>query len=176
MLSFFFLLLWVGCGEPTAGPGNPVSASDSALITQPPGNRETILNNIVVEEKGGLQVATAFLADEAGNLINPKNTVTIGSPVFLTVQVKEGWKIQDGFVSPGAVQTITTHNSEPVLQSSDLFAGVQRIKASDAATLRLKVLITATRPDIAFYKIRFRIWDKKGSGEITGHYQLRLED
>ena len=172
LLFLFVFFLLTSCGnEAQNRPGNPGgSPADSK------GNEgKNILNNIFLEERGGLQVSAAYLADEAGNLINTKNTVPIATPVYLTLQIKKGWVITEGFVSPGAYQGITTHNGEPVLQSSDLFAGIQRIKTSVAATIRLKSVITTSRPDIAYYKVHFNVWDKQGKGEISGYYQLRVE-
>lgn len=150
--------------------------SDPVQVTTPANNSKNVLNNIVAAEKGGLKVAAAYLVDETGNLINHKNTVALGTPVYLTIQIKDGWAVQNGFVSPGAVQIITTDNGEPVLQSSDLFAGAKRIRAADASKLQLKTLITATRPDIAFYVVRFRIWDKEGTGAVEGYYHLRVKN
>ncbi|HEV7331041.1 MAG TPA: hypothetical protein VGN63_08390 [Flavisolibacter sp.] len=157
-------------------PGHTDVSSPDSTIKYNTSKGKNILNNIFLEERGGLQVSTAYLADEAGNLINAKNIVSIATPVYLTIQIKQGWIVTEGYVSPGAYQSITTHNGEPVVQSSDLFAGIQRIKTSDAATIRLKTLITTTRSDIAYYKVYFRVWDKQGTGEITGNYQLRLEE
>ncbi len=135
----------------------------------------SILNNILLEEKGGLTVSSAFLADEAGRLVNPNNTVTAGKPVYLMLVIKEGWVVKNNLVSPGTEQTITTHNGEPVLKSSDLFAASPQIKAEDASRLQLKVVLKTSRPDIRYYVIRFRVWDKNGKGEITGQYQLQVE-
>jgi hypothetical protein len=173
-LLLFFLLK--ACSN-----GTNTRAHQADSIAPPPygeqaiDRRGNILNNIVLEKVNGFEITSAFLADEKGNLIHPQNIIPTGYPVFLTIRVQEGWTVYKGFVSPGATQTIFTHNNEPVLQSPDLFANIPRVKKEDAGTLRLKTLITATRSDIRHYTIRFRVWDKKGEGEITGHYRLRVQ-
>lgn len=156
-------------------PGQESLSSNASPSIKTGNKTGSILNNIVLEEKGGLKVSSAFLADEAGRLINPQNIIPAGKPVYLTLVIKEGWEVDKNFVSPGAVQTITTHNGEPVLESGDLFAASPRITAEDASRLQLKVLLKTSRPDIRFYVVRFRIWDKKGKGEITGEYRLEVE-
>lgn len=171
----FFLL--VACNnEVTTTPRD----KDSVVTTHSKsevksGNKQTIVNNIVLEKVSGLEITSAFLADEKGNLINPKNSVRAGQPVFLTFHINKGWTVKKGMVSPGASQSIVTHNNEPVLQSEDLFANAPRIKKEDAGIVRLKTLITSTRPDIPYYIIRFRLWDNLGTGEITGYYRLQVQ-
>lgn len=130
----------------------------------------------MLEKGAGLQITSAFLADEKGTLISIGNTVRTGQPVFLPLRISKGWTVENGYRSPGAVQSIVTHNNEPVLQSRDLYANRLRIKWEDAGTLRLQALFTATRSGIPSYPIRFRVWDKKGNGEMTGHYGLRVEE
>ena len=176
-LIILLLLTLTRCTNNTpAISGNSSSPKpDSTRVKSSSSSRENILNNIVVEEKGGLQITGAYLTSEAGTLINPQNTVPLGMPVYLTLQIKKGWAVEKGYVSPGAVQIITTNKGEPVLQSPDLFAGVERIKAADAARLQLKTMITVTRSDISYYVVRFRVWDKRGDGEAEGFYQLRIK-
>lgn len=174
---FVFLFLLAACSN-DANTG--IRPTDSVLASSAKGDRayipkENILNNIVLESVNGFEITSAFLADEKGNLIPPKNTIPPGHPVFLTLRVKKGWTLQDGYASPGATQTILSHNNEPVLQSGDLFANIPRVKEEDAGTLRLKALITATRTDIRYYIIRFRVWDKWGEAEVTGHYRLQVK-
>ncbi|HEY1021818.1 MAG TPA: hypothetical protein VGE06_05870 [Flavisolibacter sp.] len=173
-ILLFFLLK--ACSNST----NTGAHQADSMATMPSGKqtndrKETTLNNIVLEKITGFKITSAFLADEKGNLLHPQNTIPAGYPVFLTIRIQDGWTLQKGYASPGASQAILTHNNEPVLQSRDLFANIPRVKKEDAGTIRLKTLITATRSDIRHYTIRFRVWDKWGEGEITGHYRLQVK-
>jgi hypothetical protein len=175
ILSVFLTLTRCTNNTPAVTGNSSPPKPDSTHVKSLSKERENVLNNIVVEEKGGLQITGAYLTNESGTLINPDNTVPLGMPVYLTLQIKKGWVVEKGYVSPGAVQIITTNKGEPVLQSPDLFAGVERIKAADAARLQLKTMITVTRSDISYYVVRFRVWDKWGNGEAEGYYRLRIK-
>lgn len=142
----------------------------------PTNSKAQIFNNIHLHEAGGLQVAKAFLTLTNGSLLPSGNTVHINEPVFLNLVIKEGWMAENGKVSLGATQNITTEKGEPVLSSPDLFAGQSLIPESDAGILRLQATITKTREGITRFFVRFRVWDKKGNGEVTGRYVLFLKD
>lgn len=175
LLVFLFLLAACSNGTNTSPRRDDGISSSSKTVEQAYIPKENILNNIVLESVKGFKITSAFLADEKGNLVPLDNTIPGGHPVYLTLRIQEGWTLQKGYTSPGATQTILSHNNEPVLQSGDLFANIPRVKKEDAGTLRLKTLITATRSDIRYYNVRFRVWDKWGEGEITGHYRLHVE-
>ncbi|MDQ3277236.1 MAG: hypothetical protein M3Q06_02855 [Bacteroidota bacterium] len=175
-IIIFLLLSLTQCTDKSPAKSNHPAEGSSVPRQKTSSANKNILNNIVAEEKGGLKIAAAYLADAGGKIINPQNTVAPGSPVFLIIQIQDGWRVNKGYVSPGALQTITTQNGEPVLQSPDLFAGAKSIRAADAANLQLKTVIINTRPDIAYYIVRFRIWDKGGTGAINGYYHLWVEN
>lgn len=168
----FFSSLLAGCNQ------NSTEAKKDSLPakTLQTNSKAQILNNIIVHEEGGLQVARAFLSDENGNLIKAGNAVEEGDAIVLNLVIKEGWVAENGMVSIGATQTITADDGEPVLSSPDLFANQQRIPEAKANLLQLKATITKVRPDNQFFVVNYRIWDKIGKGEVSGRYRLTLEN
>jgi hypothetical protein len=137
-------------------------------------SRAQILNGIIVHESGGLVISRAFLASESGELLNARNLVSVGETVYLVLVVAQGWMAQNGFVSLGALQTITTDKGEPVLTSPDLFAGKAQTEEAKAGQVRLKTVITNSRSDTRTFVVRYRVWDKNGSGEVSGSFQLHM--
>jgi hypothetical protein len=173
--SLFFILLFpflFGCNEaPTNRSKRKINEPELQTNSQ-----AQILNSIVVHEKGGLEIARAFLAYENGSLLQPGNTVLLGDVVCLNLVIKQGWVAENGFVSIGATQTLITKNGAPVLSSSDLFAGTPKIEESKASHLQLKTTITKGLPDAGSFVVNYRVWDKTGDGEVTGNYRLYFAD
>lgn len=164
------LLLFNGCQLPDK---NDQKVALPAVQTN---SRAQILNGITVHETGGLSISRAFLATESGELLNARNLISVGETVYLTLVVAQGWMAENGIISLGASQTITTDKGEPVLSSPDLFAGNAQVEEAKAGQVRLKTVITNSRSDTRTFEVRYRVWDKKGSGEVNGSYQLQIKN
>jgi hypothetical protein len=135
-----------------------------------------ILNNISLYESGGLHVARAYLTFENGKLVPKSNEVPLKEPVYLNLVIKQGWKNKEGQASIDAAETITTHNGEIVLNAPSLFKSKPMMDASDANRILLKATITKTRPDIAYFIVNYRVWDKWSDAEVKGSYRLYMTD
>jgi hypothetical protein len=137
-------------------------------------SRAQIVNGIVVHEKGGLEIRRAFLSYPDGRLLNSKNIVHPGDTVCLNLVVRQGWIAENGTVSIGATQTLLAENGERLLSSPDLFAGEPKMPQAKAAQLQLKTMLTKLRPGPSGFFVHYKVWDKTGPGEVSGHYRLQL--
>ena len=155
----------------SSAPLTSIQADSTGSLTVSPAPS---LHAITLQQKGGLLVSKAFLTNRQGNLLHRGNTVRVGDTVVLTLAVQEGWVLKNGTASPGASQTIVTDLNEPVLKSGDLFAQMKTVPAAKAAHLQLQAIVSKTRPDIPYYTVHFRIWDKNGEGEVKGQYRLNM--
>lgn len=160
--------------------GNPDKKNEAANDTtqtggNKSGNLRKSLNGIELNAKD-VTVQQAYLALESGDLISSDNTVSLGEKVVLTIN-SNGWKNVDGKSFIGISQTITTHSGATVLETGDMFAKYDDtgINAEYASLLKLKAYITETKPDIEYFNVVFRVWDKKGDGEITGKYKFYVK-
>ena len=135
-----------------------------------------ILNNISLHETGGLKVAQAYLAFEDGRLVPKTNETAIGTPVYLTLLIDRGWEIKNQKASIDATEIITTHDGEIVLNAPNLFKNSPTLDASDATRILLKANITRTRPDIRYYIVNYRVWDKWSDAEVKGSYRLYVSN
>lgn len=170
LFSAVSLLLGNGCQLPNKNDQTvtvPVAQTNS---------RAQILNGITVHESGGLVISRAFLATESGELLNARNLLSAGETVYLNLIVAQGWMAENGFVSLGASQTITTDKGEPVLSSPDLFAGHAQVEEAKAGQIRLKTVLTNSRSDTRTFVVSYRVWDKNGGGEVSGSFQLHLNN
>lgn len=135
-----------------------------------------ILNNISLYESGGLKVAQAYLTFEDGNLVPKSNEASLGESVYLNLIIQEGWESQGGQASIDATEIITTHEGQIVLNAPNLFKSKPTMKEADATRILLKATITKTRPDIEYFIVNYRVWDKWGDAQVKGSYQLYISD
>ena len=134
-----------------------------------------LLNNIILSAND-VQVNRAFLASENGDLISSDNKITLGEKVVLTI-MSQGWKNEGGKSFIGISQVISTNTGATVLDTGDMFAKYDEtgINAEFTNLLKLTAYITETKPEIEYFKVDFRVWDKKGDGEITGSYKFYVK-
>jgi hypothetical protein len=177
-MKYILLLLatlstFISCHDsPSSSAPLPSAQAESAgALTVSPAPS---LHGITLQQKGGLLVSKAYLTNLQGNLLQRGNMVRVGDTVLLAIAVQKGWVLKNGTASPGASQTIVTDLDEPVLQSADLFAQMKAVPAAEATHLQLKAIVSKTRPDIQYYTVHFRIWDKNGEGELKGQYRLNM--
>ena len=134
-----------------------------------------VLNDISIDGKN-ITINQAYLARESGELVPAGNTVPLGEKVILTIN-SEGWKSIGGKSFLGINQVITTSTGEIVLDSGDMFAKYDEtgIDAEYTNLLKLKAYITETMPGIEYFNVTFRVWDKKGDGEVKGSYRFYIK-
>lgn len=135
-----------------------------------------ILNKIVVQESGGVKVARAYLAYEDGSLVSKNNTASLNQPVYLFLLIDKGWQAEDGNVSIDASERIETDGGELVVNAPNLFKDYTTVDEAKAKSIQLKAVITQTRPGIDHFVVSYRVWDKKGDGEVKGSYKLYIKD
>lgn len=139
-------------------------------------NQSQVMNDINIKATGDVKVYRAMLTDEAGNLVRD-NTIPMGEPIYLSINLEEGWEVEDGKSFIGASQVITTDNGTELLNTGDLFSSYETtgLDATDSKIISLKARITEASGPIDHYVVNFRVWDKKGNGEIKGSYQFKTK-
>jgi hypothetical protein len=174
-------ILFMSCGD-TNGKSESVKTSTAATdddSAQAESSESTdaakVLNGIQINSTGGVKVFSAVLGYASGDLVPEDNTVSLGEKIKLMVNIEKGWKEIDGKSFIGASETITTDNGTMLLESGDLFASNETgMDATTARIVTLSALLENATPGAQYYIVNFRIWDKKGSGEVTGKYQFKL--
>jgi len=150
--------------------------TENAEDVAEPNSRAEILNNIMVHETGGLQVARAFLSFEDGQLVPKTNKVALNKAVYLNLLIEDGWIVQDGNVSLDASERIITDEGQLVLHAPNLFKAIPSVEETKANHIYLKATITKTRADVSYFLVSYRVWDKQGDGEIKGSYKLYIDE
>lgn len=138
-------------------------------------NTDSKIRNGIELQAKGLEAEQAFLTFEDGSLVPEGNKTTTNQAVKLHLIIS-GWKEENEMVFPGASEKIETNDGGLVLDEPDLFSTYDAtgIKRDDAKSIYLSATITKMEKLYDYFLVSFRVWDKKGDGEITGSYKLHL--
>jgi hypothetical protein len=106
------------------------------------------------------------------------NEVKVGDYIYLVLQVDTGWTKIDGKSFIGASEKILTARGRTVVEAEDIFKDSEEtgFSAEDASYIRLSAVITQADNGVNKFEVHFRVWDKKGPGELKGTYNFRLKD
>ena len=148
------------------------------METQRPDEDSTsqkISNDISVATSNGPELDHTFLSYETDDRVPPSNTTSVGKPIFLNLVLSKGWSEEMGEVSIGASQKISTDDGTVLLDNADMFDNYKSISAEDAKYIKLKAVVTRTAPNIRYYIVDFKVWDKNGKGTVTGSYRFFVQ-
>ncbi len=139
--------------------------------------KPVLLNNISLTATGGFVVDSAYLLYEDFTEVKKENITFLNKKIIMWIVIKKGWTVNDGMVKVGASETILTNRNEVVLKQDELFPeGNDVASIDDARYISLKAVITEMKNEIPYFKVNFSVWDKNGSGKITGTYRLVVKN
>jgi hypothetical protein len=135
-----------------------------------------IIKNDIDLEATDVKVSQVYLMDEQNQLMTT-NDVAVGQKAYMTLKLDTGWSKIDGKSYIGASERITTPDGTVVLDAGDLFKDYesQGIDAEVAKLINLSAVITQKAVGVDVYNVSFKVWDKKGSGVVTGKYKLTVK-
>jgi hypothetical protein len=164
--------LLIGCQNDSEAPNSAPAPEDRITYTNKEG---TLISNGIALETKGVKVSRAFLLYDNSTAVPPGNKTAEGRVVRLRLLVDNGWAEEDGRVSLGASETIHTDKGQVVLDEKDLFAGMPLLDARAARAITLTATISKLGRHHNNFIVSFRVWDKRGPGEIRGSYKLVVE-
>jgi hypothetical protein len=132
-----------------------------------------IRNNIELHQIE-LNVSQAYLQFEDGVLVPNDNKVELKQKVVMKLII-DGWKKEGDKIFAGASEIITTSDGQVMINKDDLFAEYTDGISADHSGLTLSAVINGIDKLYDYFLVSFRVWDKKGTGEITGSYKLYLK-
>lgn len=164
--------LAIGCKNDSEAPNSAPTPADSISYTSKEG---TLITNGIALQARGVKVDRAFLLYDNSTLVPPDNKTSEGRTIKLRLMVRSGWVEEDGKVSLGAAETIRTDKGQVVLNEEDLFATAPLLDAQAAKAITLTATISKLGRQHSHFIVSFRVWDKRGEGEIEGNYKLLVE-
>jgi hypothetical protein len=138
-------------------------------------NGALIKNDIDVEATG-VKVKEIYLMDEGRNMLE-ENVTRMGSKIYMVIKLDTGWTKENGKSYIGASERISTKSGRVIVDAEDIFKDYEAsgIDAVDAGLISLSAVITQNEDDIENFVVKFRVWDKKGKGEVKGQYKFRIK-
>ncbi len=163
LLLFIVILPFTGCEikVKTSADGSAATATSK------------IRNGIELQEKE-LNVSQAYLQFEDGVLVPKDNKVELKQRVIMKLII-DGWKKEGDKIFAGASEIITTSDGQVMVNKEDLFADYKDGMSADNTGITLSAVINGIDKLYDYFLVSFRVWDKKGTGEITGSYKLYLK-
>ena len=114
--------------------------------------------------------------DEKENLLT-ENLVNLNQKIYLVLKTDTGWVKENGKSFIGAAERISTDAGGVVVDAADIFKEqeITGLNATDAKVVSLSAVIRQADPGVENFIVQFRVWDKKGKGEIKGKYKFSLK-
>jgi len=175
MKKILLALLAVNCILSACNNSTRTETKSSSEKNNKKESSTQVLNNISVETEGDVEVYRAFLSYEDGSMVSSSNKTALGKPIYLNLNITNGWKEENGEVSLGASEKISTDNGTVILEAPDLFSNTGAFKANDAKFVRLKAVINNMSGPIEYFVVDYKVWDKKGDGVVKGSYRFYVE-
>lgn len=134
-----------------------------------------IIKNDIDLEVTGVKLKEAYLVNADNNELT-ENITRVGEKIYLVIKVDTGWVKENDKSFIGASERILTSGGRVVISADDIFKDYETtgLDAVDAKVIRLSAVITEAGTGLEDFKVEFRLWDKKGSGEIKGKYKFSL--
>jgi uncharacterized protein YprB with RNaseH-like and TPR domain len=106
-----------------------------------------------------------------------KNEAALGERIYVIVELDTGWVKENKKSFIGASERISTSAGKVVVSADDIFKDYETtgLDPEDAKFIKLSAVITQADPGVDDFVVNFRLWDKKGSGEVKGKYKFSLK-
>ena len=134
-----------------------------------------IIKNDIDLEVTGVKLKEAYLVDANKELLT-ENVTRVGEKIYVVIKMDTGWVKENGKSFIGAGERISTPAGGVIVDAVDIFKDYETtgVSAEDAKLITLSAIITESKPGIDNFEVKFRIWDKKGKGEVKGKYKFKL--
>lgn len=148
-----------------------VSSADNTTLTG------AIIKNDIELEATGVKLKEAYLMDAEENLLT-ENIARVGEKIYIVINTDTGWTKENGKSFIGVAERISTSDGHVVLDAADIFKDYETtgLDADDSKLITISAVITNGVPGVENFVVQFRVWDKKGAGEIKGKYKFKIRE
>jgi hypothetical protein len=145
-------------------------------LVKPTAKNELVKNGIVFKSHG-FKVAEAYLVFDDENPVPEDNKVALHQNVNMLLIIDSGWSEVNGRVYPGSKQILKLNTGVEILNSEELFAAFDEtgVSPDDARYITLNAIVSDLKDKQKHVIVNFRLWDKKGTSELTGSYKLFIK-
>lgn len=156
-------------GDKSGVKTKAVTSADKTTLTG------AIIKNDIDLEVTGVKLKEAYLLDANKELLK-ENVTSLNEKIYVVIRMDTGWVKEKGKSFIGASERISTESGNVIVDAEDVFKDyeVTGISAEDAGVISLSAVITQADTGVDNFTVRFRVWDKKGNGEVKGNYKFRI--
>jgi len=177
-LAYLFMLSIIFCScdfkcsigdSRSAGKTKPVTSEDNTTLNG------AIIKNDIDLDVTDVKLKEAYLADADFRPL-AVNKTGVGEKIYLVIKMDTGWVKEKGRSFIGASERILTSEGRVVVSADDIFKSqeMEGLDATDTKDISLSALITNADPGVNNFEVQFRVWDKRGKGEVKGKYKFSL--
>jgi hypothetical protein len=150
--------------------------SGSNTVSGPSVVNGSLISNGIDITGSGVKIKSATLKLDGGVKVPDDNVVNLNQKIYLVIEVEDNETIADSESLIGTSEKTTSKGYE-VLNATDFFKDntLTGFDPNDAKCIQLDALITKNDPSISYYKVDFRVWDKKGDAEVKGSYKFYIQ-
>jgi len=168
------IILISSCKFSCSAGGN----SSEHKISSPEENnaiKGAVIKNDIDLEVTGVKLKNAYLADIDGNPMT-ENKARVGEKIYAIILLDTGWIKENDKSFIGASERISTSEGKVIVSADDIFKDYETtgVDATDAKFIKLSAVITEGSTATNDYVVNFRVWDKKGAGEVKGKYKFTI--
>jgi len=171
-------ILTAGC-EFKSSAGDDKATAKTRVVTSDDDNalHGAIIKNDIELDASGVKLNEAYLVDEQNNVLT-ENLTRIGEKIYVIIKLDTGWVKENGKSFIGASERISTSAGRVVFDADDIFKDydLTGVDPDDAKFISLSAVIKQADPGLEKFVVSFRVWDKKGKGEIRGKYHFKIKN
>jgi hypothetical protein len=174
--SLFGICLFLSSCKFSCNVGETGKA-ESNTVSGPSVVNGALVSNGIDITGSGVKIKSATLKLDGGAKVPDDNVVNLNQKITLVIELEDNWTIEDGKSFIGASEKITTSKGYEILNAADLFKDgtLTGFDPTDTKYIQLDAVITKNDPSVSYYKVEFRVWDKKGDAEIKGSYKFYIQ-
>ncbi len=150
---------------------------DNNTVSGPSVVNGVLISNGIDITASGVKIKSATLKLDGGAKVPDDNVVNLNQKITLVIELDNNWTVEGGKSFIGASEKITTSKGYEVLNAADLFKDntMTGFDPNDTKYIQLDAVITKGDPSVSYYKVEFRVWDKKGDAEVKGSYKFYIQ-
>ena len=135
-----------------------------------------IIKNDIEVDATGVKVKEVYLVDAEYKPLT-ENKARVGEKIHIVIKMDTGWVKENGKSFIGASERILTSSGKVVVSADDIFKEQELtgLDPEDTKVISLSAIITQANPGVDNFEVQFRVWDKKGAGEVKGKYYFSLK-
>jgi len=122
-------------------------------------------------------VKKAYLSVNGKDPVPADFRAEINQNVYLQIEVDpKDWTIEEERIYPGVYEKVESDDKKHVFVQEDMMKDYEGgIAASDGWLITVMAVVRDVDKHYDHFTVNFRVWDKRGKGEITGMYNLYLK-